>query len=396
MTRWKPIVSLVGPRRLILFFGMMYVVVATGRTIVRLSNGGTPSSVFLIWFLISVFGAVLCYGSYRLPRTSIDDEYYPYVAGWSLVGFAIILTVLVSYHVLAEGGIANPSRAIPILTSLGTTAGYGIGVHDGKARTRERELEHRNRALEATQRELEETVARLERSNRQLEASNERLEQFAYAASHDLQEPLRMVSSYLQLIDRRNDDLDAETEEFLKYAVDGADRMRRMIDGLLRYSRVETEGEPLEPVDLETVFEEICDDLSVKIAECDGEVTADDLPRVEGDEAQLRQLLGNLIRNALEYSGEEPPSVHVTAERNGADWRLSVSDDGIGIDPAEQERIFEMFQRLHTREEHEGTGLGLALCERIAERHDGTISVDSTPGNGSTFTVTLPACADEA
>ncbi|SEH11168.1 4TM region of histidine kinase [Natronorubrum sediminis] len=396
MIRWKPIVSLVGPRRLILFFGMMYVVAATGRTIVRLSSGGTPSSVFLTGFLISAFGAVLCYGSYRLPRTSIDDEYHPYVAGWSLAGFAIILSVLVLYHLLAEGGIANPSRAIPILTSIGTTAGYGIGVYDGKARTREHELERRNRALETTQAELEETVARLERSNQQLEASNERLEQFAYAASHDLQEPLRMVSSYLQLIERRNDDLDAETEEFLEYAVDGADRMRRVIDGLLRYSRVETEGAPLEPIDLETVFEDVCDDLSVKIAECDGEVTADDLPHVDGDEGQLRQLLGNLIRNALEYSGEEPPSVHVTAERNGTDWHVSVSDDGIGIVPDDQEQIFEMFHRLHTHEEHEGTGLGLALCERIAERHGGAIQVDSTPGSGSTFTVTLPACPEEA
>ncbi|MDF9744176.1 ATP-binding protein [Natrinema salsiterrestre] len=238
------------------------------------------------------------------------------------------------------------------------------------------------------QAELEELIA-------DLEESNERLEGFAYAASHDLQEPLRMVSSYLQLIERRyGDELDADGEEFLAYAVDGAERMRDMIDGLLQYSRVETRGNEFEPVSLQRVLEDAGKDLEVKIERADAEITAESLPRVRGDERQLRQVFQNLLANAIEYSGREPPRIRVSAERNGTKCTVSVADDGIGIDPSDQERIFEVFQRLHGREEHAGTGIGLALCERIVERHGGEIWVDSEPGDGSTFSFTLPA-ADE-
>ncbi|MBZ6496344.1 PAS domain S-box protein [Haloterrigena longa] len=238
------------------------------------------------------------------------------------------------------------------------------------------------------QTELEDLVA-------DLEESNERLEQFAYAASHDLQEPLRMVSSYLQLIERRyGDDLDADGEEFLAFAVDGAERMREMIDGLLEYSRVETRGDDLEPVDLEAVLEDARKNLQMKIAGHDAEITAEPLPRVEGDEGQLRQVFQKLLSNAIEYSGEEPPRIHVSAERNGTDWTVSVADNGIGIEPDAQERIFEVFRRLHGYEDHAGTGIGLALCERIVERHGGDIWVESTPGEGTTVSFTLPAPPD--
>ena len=227
---------------------------------------------------------------------------------------------------------------------------------------------------------------------RRLEESNERLEQFAYAASHDLQEPLRMVTSYLQLIDRRyGEALDEDGSEFIEYAVDGAERMRAMIDGLLEYSRVDTRGDPFEPVDLALVFEAVCEDLQVRIEESDAEITADSLPHVIGDVSQLRQLFQNLLNNAIEYSDDEPPRVHITAERDGGHWLISVHDEGVGIDPNEQERIFEVFQRLHTYEEHPGTGIGLALCRRIVERHGGEIRVDSETGEGSTFSITLPA-----
>ena len=240
------------------------------------------------------------------------------------------------------------------------------------------------------QRRLEETVAKLEESN-------ERLEQFAYAASHDLQEPLRMVSSYLQLIDRRyGNEIDAEGQEFIEFAVDGAERMREMIDGLLEYSRVETAGQPLEPVDLERVLEDVLDDLTVQIEEEDATVTVEELPRVRGDAGQLRQVFQNLLSNAITYSGDEPPQVHVSAEREGATWRVDVRDDGIGIDPAEANQVFEVFNRLHGREEYAGTGIGLALCERIVERHGGEIWVDSEPGEGATFSMTLPAVSAHA
>ncbi|MBZ6494267.1 PAS domain S-box protein [Natrinema longum] len=263
-------------------------------------------------------------------------------------------------------------HAVPITDSQGTVFAGVTMAHDITER-------------KANQRKLEETVA-------QLEASNRRLEQFAYAASHDLQEPLRMVSSYLQLIERRYvDELDEEGEAFLEFAVDGADRMRAMIEGLLEYSRVETQGAPLEPVELDPLLESVLADLQIQIAETNAEVAVESLPRVRGDADQLRQLFQNLLSNALTYSGDEPPRIHIDADRRGREWELSVRDDGIGIESTEQDRVFEVFQRLHSREEHPGTGLGLALCQRIVERHGGEIRIDSEPGEGTTVSFTLPA-----
>ncbi|MXV61987.1 histidine kinase, partial [Natronorubrum sp. JWXQ-INN-674] len=233
-----------------------------------------------------------------------------------------------------------------------------------------------------------------EQRERALEASNERLEQFAYAASHDLQEPLRMVTSYLKLLEDRYDDtLDSDGEEFLAYAVDGADRMREMIDGLLEYSRVETRGDPFEPMELETVFEDVLADLQLQIDESEAEITVAELPRIQGDASQLRQVFQNLLSNAITYSGDEPPRVYVDATKRGREWVISVRDDGIGIDPEDQDRVFTVFDRLHSREEYDGTGIGLALCERIVERHGGEIWVESEPGEGATFSLTLPVAA---
>ncbi|MFC4436247.1 MULTISPECIES: sensor histidine kinase [Natrialbaceae] len=247
-----------------------------------------------------------------------------------------------------------------------------------------------------------------ERYRRELEASNERLEQFASAASHDLQEPLRMVSSYLSLVQERyGDDLDGEAEEFLEFAVDGADRMREMVDGLLAYSRVETQGDPFEPVDLNAVLDDVIDDLQLKLEETDAELSVGPLPRIEGDDDQLRQVVQNLLSNAITYSGDEPPRIDVAAERGSAafsaddsrdsadsrdesGWIISVSDNGIGIDPDDRERIFDVFERLHSNEEYAGTGIGLALCQRIVERHGGEIWIDSDSDEGTTFRFTLP------
>ena len=226
----------------------------------------------------------------------------------------------------------------------------------------------------------------------ELQASNERLEQFAYAASHDLQEPLRMVSSYVQLIERRySDALDADGQEFLAYAVDGADRMREMIDGLLQYSRVETRGDPFEAVDLDAVLADVRGDLQLSIDERDATITSESLPTVHADPSQLRQVFQNLLDNAIRYSGDDPPRVHVAAEAGGDEWVIAVSDEGIGIDADDANRVFEVFQRLHTHEEHPGTGIGLALCRRIVERHEGELWVESEPGAGTTFSFTLPA-----
>ncbi len=234
-----------------------------------------------------------------------------------------------------------------------------------------------------SQEELEQLVA-------DLEESNERLEQFAYAASHDLQEPLRMVSSYLQLLERRySDAFDEDAEDYLEFAVDGADRMRRMIDGLLQYSRIETSGEPLEPTDLDSILTDVLEDLQLRIEESAADVTSESLPQVEGDANQLRQVFQNLLKNAIEYSGDDPPRVHISAEETGDEWIISVHDEGIGIDPGDTNRVFEVFNRLHSHEEYDGTGIGLAVCERIVERHGGEIWVDSNPGEGATFSFTL-------
>ncbi|GAB3035606.1 hypothetical protein GCM10025298_26020 [Natronobiforma cellulositropha] len=233
---------------------------------------------------------------------------------------------------------------------------------------------------------------RLSETIDRVEASNERLEQFAYVDSHDLQEPLRTISGYLGLLEHGYGDvLGEDGREFVDLAVDGAYRMQEMVSSLLAYSRVETQGDDFERVDLDAVVEYALADLRAQVEETAAEVTLEPLPSVDGDASQLRQLFQNLLSNALEYAGEEPPRVHVSAERAADSWIVSVRDEGIGIDPDDHERVFDVFQRLHRNDDHPGTGIGLAMCKRIVERHGGEIRVDSTPGDGATFSVTLPA-----
>jgi signal transduction histidine kinase len=232
----------------------------------------------------------------------------------------------------------------------------------------------------------------------ELERSNQELQQFAYIASHDLQEPLRMVTSYLQLLEKRyKGHLDADANDFIHYAVDGAQRMRELIQGLLAYSRVGSHGGPLEVVDSQEIFYQVLDNLQVVIAENGAGVTHGSLPTVMADPTQLTQLFQNLIGNAIKFRNNERPEIHVEADRqeggvNGdtCHWLFSVRDNGIGIEPQYAERIFVIFQRLHTRDEYPGTGIGLAVCKRIMERHGGRIWVESKPGHGSTFFFTLP------
>ena len=231
----------------------------------------------------------------------------------------------------------------------------------------------------------------LRRSHDELERSNAELQQFAYVASHDLQEPLRMVSSYMGLIERRyKGRLDADADEFIGYAVDGAKRMRMLINDLLEYSRVGTHGKPFGPVDCETLLNRSLDHLQLMIEDSGATVTHDHLPTVIGDGAQLMRLFQNLINNSLKFRKDASPLIHVSAEPCDGDWLFSVHDNGIGIDPQYADRIFVIFQRLHDREEYPGTGIGLAICKKIVERHGGRIRVQSEQDKGATFIFTIP------
>jgi light-regulated signal transduction histidine kinase (bacteriophytochrome) len=222
--------------------------------------------------------------------------------------------------------------------------------------------------------------------NAKLSESNENLQQFAYVASHDLQEPLRMISSYVQLLAKRyKGQLDSDADEFMGFAIDGARRMQRLISDLLEFSRVGTRAKPFERVDMNAVIERVLQTLKLSIEDHKATVTRDLLPTVTGDPIQLGQLLQNLIGNALKFCKERPPAIHVSAMTQGHEWVVSVRDNGIGIDPKYFDRIFAIFQRLHTREEYDGTGIGLAVCKKIALRHGGRIWVESQVGQGSTF-----------
>jgi light-regulated signal transduction histidine kinase (bacteriophytochrome) len=244
------------------------------------------------------------------------------------------------------------------------------------------------------QQQLEET---LRQRAQELEQSNEDLEQFAYAASHDLQEPLRMVSSYLQLVERRyRDDLDDTAREFIDYAVDGAERMKALINGLLQYSRVGRKEGKFGNVDLDAVLDGILEDLDRRIAELGATIDRDPLPSTYGNRDQLRRLLQNLIENALTYHGEEAPSISVGGRQDDGGAHLVVRDEGPGIPPEAQEKVFQIFNQLDPHGEgEEGSGMGLALCKKIAERHNGRIWVESEPGQGSAFHVTLHLSTSE-
>jgi signal transduction histidine kinase len=269
---------------------------------------------------------------------------------------------------------------IGLLITLPLT-GFGIWVSWKLGRERN--------DLVKTRRELEDSVAELGRSNAELQ-------QFAYVASHDLQEPLRMVSSYTQLLAKRyQGTLDSDADEFIAYAVDGATRMQRLIHDLLAYSRVSTKGRNFETVSMEAVLAYALDNLKKAVEESGAVVTHHTLPTVLGDQRQLVQLFQNLLSNAVKFRGEQPPRVHVAAQVGNGDWLFSVRDNGIGLEPQFAERIFVIFQRLHNREEYPGTGIGLAICKRIVERHGGRIWAESELGKGATFCFTLPARSDE-
>jgi PAS domain S-box-containing protein len=259
----------------------------------------------------------------------------------------------------------------PVLDALGRVVGTQVIFWD---------VTERKLAEDA----LKHTLEDLARSNRDLE-------QFAYVASHDLQEPLRMIASYTELLHKRyQDKLDGEAAEFIGYAVEGAVRMQLLINDLLAYSRLGTRGGPFAATDCEHAFQSALINLQISIDESCALITHDPLPTVLGDGVQLTQLFQNLLSNAIKFRGTASPQVHVSTRRKGHDWEFSVRDNGMGLDPKFAERIFVIFQRLHQRDKFAGTGIGLAICKKIVERHGGQIWVESNPGIGSTFYFTLP------
>jgi len=225
----------------------------------------------------------------------------------------------------------------------------------------------------------------------ELNRSNAELEQFAYVSSHDLQEPLRMVASYLQLLQMDyKGKLDGEADEYINFAVDGSIRMQHLIDDLLEFSRVTTQAREFEPIDCELVYKQVLPNLETSIKENEAIITHDKLPEVMADSTQLTQVFQNLISNAIKFRSEKTPKIHISSRKEDDQWIFSVTDNGIGIDPKHSDRIFEVFKRLHKRREYPGTGIGLSICKKIIERHEGRIWVKSKPGNGSTFYFTLP------
>jgi len=260
-----------------------------------------------------------------------------------------------------------------------------------RVQQRTSELKDSNQQLASEVIERMRAEAVLKERSQELARSNAELERFAYVASHDLQEPLRMVSSYLQLIaSRYQDKLDADANQFIEFAVEGAKRMRMLIRDLLDYSQVDTRAKPFAPVDCEAVFKTVLKNLQVKIQENAAQISCAPLPGVIGDATQLAQLFQNLIDNAIKFQCAQAPVIHIGVEEKNGYWQFSVEDNGIGIDPEYFDRLFILFQRLHGRAAYPGTGMGLAICKKIVERHGGAIWIKSQAGSGSTFFFTLP------
>jgi PAS domain S-box-containing protein len=321
----------------------------------------------------------------ELLRTSLYAVSHPQDQAEELAFAEDLLAGRIPNYQLEKRFVRRDGTAVWVMHSVST-------VHDPFGRmlygiAQVQDISERKRAEEG----LAKVAAELEQHAIELERSNADLGQFAYVASHDLSEPLRMVSSYVQLLERRySDQLGADAHEFIEFAVDGVNRMQRLIDDLLAYSRIGTSEHRLEAVDLAALVEDTLGGMRATVAESGAIVTQEGLPTVVGDPGQLRQLFQNLIGNGIKFVEDGPPRIHVSTRREGREWHFAVADNGIGIDPSHAERIFAVFKRLHAREAYPGSGIGLSICKRIVERHQGRIWVEQNEGGGSRVCFTIP------
>jgi PAS domain S-box-containing protein len=311
-----------------------------------------------------MIGAYPCQIQQHFPK----DPYLSEISAESYMGLPLFDTtgqILGLINVLSRQPIPDPDFTIQILKIFAARA--------------------------AAELERQQAEALLKQQKEDLARSNAELQQFAYVASHDLQEPLRMVTSYLELLERRyKGQLDDKADQFIGYAVDGAVRMQALINALLGYSRIGTNEQAWQSVDCELLLQEVLTNLKVTIDQNQANITHDPLPSVIADRTQLAQLFQNLISNGIKFRQAAAPKIHIGVERSTDKWLLSIRDNGIGIDQQYADRIFVIFQRLHSRGDYPGTGIGLAICKKIVERHGGKLWVKSEPGQGATFYFTLP------
>ncbi len=321
---------------------------------------------------------------------------------WIILAIVLALSGLIAFSIAQSISvpIKNLTEGAEIVGSGNLDHKVGTNLKDeiGQLSRSFDKMTHDVKAITASRDELNKEMAerkRVEESLRHtaedLERSNKDLEQFAYVASHDLQEPLRAVAGFVGLLKKQyRDTLNAEAAEYIDLSIEGAERMQTLIHDLLMFSRVGTKGGAFVLMSMKDAFDNAMKNLHVAVAESDALVTCEEMPRVSADPTQMTQLLQNLIANAIKFHGPNRPLVTVRAERKDHAWVVNVRDNGIGIEPQYYDRIFLIFQRLHTRSQFKGTGIGLAVCKKIVERHGGTIWVESKPGEGSTFLFSIP------
>jgi len=356
--------------------------------------------------LLTPGGSFCCNDSPAFLEGLAEQERKDYRGHCMKRGLRSIALVPVRYHDETLGvihladhqtGMASTAKIRFIETTVSPLIGEAVHRFNAEAELEEYRqhleelVEQRTGELEEANRQLQSEMAHRQQIADDLARSNKDLEQFAYVASHDLQEPLRAVSGFVGLLRLQlQGSLDAKKTEYMNFAVDGVARMQTLINGLLEYSRVGIRGGPSEATDSRAALDHALLGLQTSIEESAARVTADPLPTVHIDPVQMVQLLQNLIGNAIKFRGKRSPEIHIAATRELKAWQFAVTDNGIGIEPQYAERIFLIFQRLHTRREYPGTGIGLAICKKIVERHGGRIWVESTPGRGSTFYFTVP------